>query len=205
MKKSTKYRIIFLLIIVLPIVFVLEEAARSIIYFATDLHPKTYEYHDATYYTEGKYVSLKGGKKAKEFFPAYDQLESPLYVDFFYQDNSSCETYFLNCGTSLCVGIQYDPNVYLKEKEKYFQDGTSFGQSCYYLGGMFDSRLIQRKRTLWGQYVYYLVVCSDTTNSLIYIVAYDDKKHNDTESLDAATLFAMNEDFWTYFFPYQFD
>ena len=145
MKKHKKILLILLLIVAIPPLYIAEEGVRAIIYFS-GISPTTYEYHDVKYYISGEYCNFKGGELAEKTLPPYNQLNNPLFVDFYYQNNLSCETYFVNCGIAFCVGIQYDEVTYKSEKNKIFQNGIFFGRSGEFGNMASDSRLLKKEK-----------------------------------------------------------
>ena len=163
------------------------------------IHPQIQVNNGVEYFISEQYTEWKGGYSASKYLPSYDNLSSANYIDFQYIDYSSCETLFINYGTSICLGVQYNEGDYLEEKERILKEGISFGKQTV-CSVVSESRLLTKERISFNQYLYYLVALSDETHSIMYIVCYDDKEYNYLLHLDQSMAFSFT-DFWTHFFP----
>ncbi len=197
-KKVHIIAIIMALIFLIALVVLLEEGIRSIVY-SSGIHPRIHVNNGIDYFVSEQYTEWKGGDLASEYLPSYDDLPNVDYIDFQYIDYSPCETLFTNYGTTICLGVQYNEDSYLDEKERMLKEGTPFGKQvvCSIVS---ESRLLTKEKVSFNQYLYYLVVFSDETHSIIYIVCYDDKEYDYLLHLDRTMAFSFTN-FWEHFFP----
>lgn len=196
--KISAITFVLVLIVLMVAVILLEEGVRSIVY-SSGFHPKIQVNNGVNYFISEQYTEWKGGYAASKYLPSYDNLSNANYIDFQYIDYSPCETLFVNYGTSICLGVQYNEDYYLEEKERILKEGIAFGKQtvCSIVS---ESRLLTKEKVSFNQYLYYLIALSDETHSVVYIVCYDDKEYDYLLHLDRTMAFSFT-DFWAHFFP----
>ena len=197
MKKKNSYIIIIivtvLIILTLPLLFFIFEFARTMLYWS-GYAPQITEYCGTEYYSSESYREFKGGEKASDYLPKYSDIDDAEYINFYYIDNSNCETFFKNCACGVFVGIKYD-QTYEAEKQKLIAKGTDFGECNWGV----NTVLIEKQNVDSKEVVYYFVAYSDVNKSIMHIVYFDDEDFDWVMNTDYALNYSYT-DFWNEFF-----
>ena len=168
-KKAISSGVIFtVLILVLALIL---ELILVFLYFIIP-NPFYPYYEGIEYYQSNEYRDFRWGKEASRYLPAYDELEGAESIAFTYNHGLSAETLYTPTDTKFEVEVYYDPTQYATQKEAAIQNGEFFGSTPYYG----DAWLLEKKTLVFGNHLYYVVLCSDEECKLTYHVSVQNSK-----------------------------
>jgi hypothetical protein len=147
-------------------------------------------------------MQYKDGEEAARFLPSTAEINNATYADFLYIDTTPQETAFGNCATGFCIGLQYDDDEYNKQKsavianEQYVEQ---YVEGASLKAGL-QAGLISMEKIGAMKYLYYGVICSDKTNSIVYIVCIDRVNYEGAEMRNIQQALGLRTtDFWKFF------
>ena len=191
--KQSKKRTIFLIISSLILI-----AFIMLHYFFPSFHYEIYkgiEYYSNESYTDFGMGFNRYGKIASKYLPEYEKIaEDATYLDFSYYDSNFGIYKYVFIG----VGVRYDTEHYLAERDEILQMGTDFGQDE--LLSTYETRhyrLIEQEKRINGERLYYVIGCSDVDHAIMYLVYFDnDRAPADKMSSIANESGMIHTEFW---------
>ena len=142
-------------------------------YFLPSYHCEVYqgiEYYSSLAYKKFGIGFNHYGEKASKYLPLYqDVVHNSTYIDFIYSDSGM---HFYK-SVKICVGVRYDDETYEKERDKILSLGTDFMDDGLVSG--ISYRLIDKRKQINGEYLYFINSCSDKDNAVMYLVLFSTK------------------------------
>ncbi|MBQ9151716.1 MAG: hypothetical protein IJX72_05650 [Clostridia bacterium] len=161
--RSTVAPTVAFVAVTLALSFLLE-LILSFLYFVSSI-PVLPEYEGVEYYKNQEYADFRWGKEASRHLPAYEELEGATHIEFFYDDQFLMETVYIHTSTTFTLQVSYSAERYAVLKQEVCRDGEYFGTP-------WDPNdwLLKKEKLPFGNYLYYIVTCSDEDQTLTYQV-----------------------------------
>ena len=169
--RSTIFPTVAFVAATLAISFLLD-LLLSVLYFVSPISFRT-EYEGVEYYQNQAYTDFRWGKEAGRHLPDYEELEGSTHIAFSYNDEFLMETLYVHTSTTFTLQVTYDAGRYAALKEEVHRGGEYFGTA-------WDPNdwLLSKEKLPFGNYLYYIVTCSDEEQTLTYqVIIMDSDDH----------------------------
>lgn len=184
--KTKKHTKIIKISVFITIVVVLVVLAMH--FFFPSYHHETYR--GINYYSDQSYMDFgigfnRYGKIAAQYLPMYENVsDKATYIDFIYSDSGM----FFYKSVKVCVGVRYDTDIYTVKRNKILTQGTDFKDDGIVSGIQY--RLMDKQRQANGEYLYYIIGCSDVDNAIMHLVLFSTENINRmSECYDCTDVF----------------
>lgn len=147
-------------------------------------YPYRMEYNNETY-VNAAYLHEKGGEKAYEFLPGYEDIEGSPEITFGICtiDSIFAPNWMFQFKTAYMLSLQYSSeqaDLYESQKEAAVSD-VEYSASDIGMGGKQAVYMITSVHTEFPDYVS-MVLYNDESHELIYVFYYDTKYNNAFEA-----------------------
>lgn len=161
------------------------------------------------YYSNGSYKKMghgfnRYGEIASKYLPEYDKISNDAtYIDFVYVDDNL----FWIRSVAVCIGARYPEEIYELKRDELLKQGKDIGQTVSYGNELDDTqcRLVEEKKRLNGEYMYYVTECSDMDQSIMHMVYFSSLKYDNHSFLMHEIMdehsFVASTKFWRELHP----